>query len=174
MSETFLAECTAILERTPATLDTLLRGLPEAWTQVTEGPDTWSPYDVLGHLIHGEKTDWIPRLNIILEYGESRPFTPFDRFAQFRDSKGKSLATLLDEFRDLRRESLVSLRKANLQSAQLDRKGTHPALGPVTVRQLLASWTSHDLGHIVQVARVMAKRNKQEVGPWAAYMSVMA
>jgi len=169
----FLDECLSILTRTPATLATLLRDLPEAWTSATEGPGSWSPYVVIGHLIHAERTDWIPRLTIILEHGPSRPFDPFDREAQFRESNGKSLSTLLDEFSALRRDNLARLRGLNLQPAQLELKGTHPALGAVTVRQLLATWTAHDLGHILQVTRVMAKRYKQEVGPWAEYLSVM-
>jgi hypothetical protein len=173
MPSPFLHETLSILTRTPATLDALLRDLPEQWTLATEGPGTWSPYDVIGHLIHGEKTDWIPRLGIILEHGASRPFTPFDREAQFRESQGKSLSTLLEEFSALRSDNLVRLRALNLQPAQLELQGTHPELGPVTLRQLLATWTAHDLAHLLQVSRVMAKRYRQEVGPWAAYLSVM-
>jgi hypothetical protein len=173
MSASFLDECLSVLTRTPATLDTLLRGLPEAWTAATEGPGTWSPYDVIGHLIHGERADWMPRLAIILEHGPARPFDPFDREAQFRESQAKSLSTLLDEFGELRRDNLARLRALNLQPAQFELQGTHPALGPVTLRQLLATWTAHDLAHILQVSRVMAKRYKQEVGPWAEYLSVM-
>jgi DinB superfamily len=173
MAAPFIEECLSVLTRTPAVLDTLLRDLPEAWTEATEGPGTWSPYVVVGHLIHGDKADWMPRLSIILEHGLSRPFDPFDREAQFRESEGKSLSTLLDEFSALRRDNLSSLRALNLQPEQLDLQGTHPALGPVTVRQLLATWASHDLAHILQVSRVMAKRYKQEVGPWAEYLSVM-
>lgn len=173
MSAPFLEECLSVLKRTPATLDTLLRDLPEPWTAATEGPGTWSPYVVIGHLIHGERTDWMPRLAIILEHGASRPFDPFDREAQFRESNGKSLSTLLDEFSALRSDNLTRLRALNLQPPQLELKGTHPGLGPVTVRQLLATWTAHDLAHILQVSRVMAKRYKQEVGPWAEYLSVM-
>jgi hypothetical protein len=173
MTAPFLEECMAVLTRTPATLDTLLRDLPEPWTAATEGPGTWSPYVVIGHLIHCEKADWMPRLAIILEHGPSRPFDSFDREAQFGDSHGKSLSTLLDEFSALRRENLARLRALNLQPAQFELQGTHPALGPVTVRQLLATWTAHDLAHILQVSRVMAKRYKQEVGPWAEYLSVM-
>ena len=124
-------------------------------------------------LIHGEKADWMARLAIILEHGLSRPFDPFDREAQFRESQRKSLSTLLDEFNGLRRDNLARLRVLNLQPAQLELKGTHPDLGPVTVRQLLATWTAHDLAHILQVSRVMAKRYKREVGPWAEYLSVM-
>ncbi len=173
MTAPFLEECLSVLTRTPATLDTLLRDLPEAWTAATEGPGTWSPYVVVGHLNHGERADWMPRLAIILEHGRSRPFDPFDREAQFRESDGKSLPTLLDEFTSLRRDNLARLRALNLQPAQLELKGTHPDLGPVTVRQLLATWTAHDLAHILQVSRVMAKRYKREVGPWAEYLSVM-
>ncbi|HEX4227989.1 MAG TPA: DinB family protein [Bryobacteraceae bacterium] len=173
MTTPFLDECLSILTRTPATLDTLLRDLPEVWTAATEGPGTWSPYVVVGHLIHGERVDWMPRLAIILEHGPSQAFDSFDREAQFRDSRGKSLSTLLDEFSALRHENLARLRATNLQPAQLELKGTHPELGAVTVRQLLATWTAHDLGHLLQVSRTMAKRYKQEVGPWAEYLSVM-
>ena len=163
----------SVLTRTPAALDALLRDLPEAWTAATEGPGTWSPYDVMGHLIHGDRADWMPRLTIILEYGSRRAFDPFDREAQFRERERKALSTLLDEFSELRRENVARLRALNLQATQLDLQGTHPALGPVTVRQLLATWTAHDLAHILQVSRVMARRYKQEVGPWAEYLSVM-
>jgi hypothetical protein len=173
MTTPFLDECMSILRRTPATLDALLRDLPEVWTDATEGPGTWSPYVVIGHLIHGERTDWMPRLGIILEHGASRPFDPFDREAQFRESRGKSLATLLDEFSSLRSDNLAQLCDLNLQPAQLELTGTHPGLGPVNVRQLLATWTAHDLAHLLQISRAMAKRFKQEVGPWAAYLSVM-
>jgi hypothetical protein len=173
MSSPFLEECLSVLRRTPATLDTLLRDLPEAWTAATEGPGTWSPYDVIGHLIHGERVDWMPRLAIILEHGPTRSFDRFDREAQFRESDDKSLATLLDEFSSLRHENLARLHALNLQPSQFELQGTHPALGPVTLRQLLATWTAHDLAHILQVSRVMAKRFTQEVGPWAEYLSVM-
>ncbi len=173
MSESFLDESIAILSRTPATLNTLLRDLPEPWTASNEGPNTWSPYDVIGHLIHGEHTDWMPRLEIILKHGPSRPFDRFDRQAQFRESRGKSLFTLLDEFSELRSANLRRLRSLNLQPPQLDALGTHPELGPVNARQLLATWVAHDLDHIIQVSRVMARRYKQQVGPWAQYLSVM-
>jgi hypothetical protein len=174
MSESnFLEECTSVLTRTPATLDALLRDLPEAWTTATEGPSTWSPYDVIGHLVHGEKTDWIPRLERILEYGESLAFDTFDREAQFLGGHRKSLPELLDEFAVLRRESLTRLYSVDLQSRQLRLTGTHPEFGPVTVRQLLATWTAHDLAHILQISRVMAKRFKRDVGPWEEYLSVM-
>jgi hypothetical protein len=174
MPAPFLEESIALLERTPATLNTLLRHLPAAWTDATEGPGTWSPQIVIGHLIHGEQADWIPRLETILQHGTSCPFEPFDREAQFRDSAGKSLPQLLDEFAAARTASLARLRALDLRPAQLDLQGTHPAFGPVTARQLIATWTAHDLSHIVQIGRVMAKRYKQDVGPWAAYLSVMA
>jgi len=174
MSAPFVEECLSILTRTPATLDTLLRGLPDAWTTATEGPGTWSPYTVIGHLIQGEKADWMPRLAIILEQGTARPFDPFDREAQFRESQGKSLAALLDEFHTLRSDNLSRLRDLDLDDGRLELQGTHPGLGPVTVRQLLATWTAHDLGHLLQVSRVMARRYRSDVGPWAQYLSVMA
>ena len=173
MEPDFVEECLSVLTRTPATLDALLGDLPDAWTAATEGPGTWSPFVVIGHLIHGEKTDWIPRLAIILEYGASRPFEPFDREAQFRESDGKSLPALLQEFADSRLDSIARLRAMRLTPEKLELKGMHPALGIVTARQLMATWTAHDLGHLLQISRVMAKRYKQEVGPWAAYLSVM-
>jgi hypothetical protein len=169
----FVAECLSVLTRTPAVLDALLRDLPEVWTEATEGAGTWSPYVVMGHLIHGEKTDWIPRLNIILEHGASQPFEPFNMTAQFRDSVGRPLNALLDEFSRLRRQNVARLRGLDLSDRQLQREGMHPALGRVTVRQLLATWTAHDLAHLVQVNRTMARRYREDAGPWAAYMSVM-
>ena len=162
-----------VLERTPATLRTLLGGLPAGWTDATEGPETWSPYDVVGHLIHGERTDWIPRARIILAQGAQRRFTPYDRFAQFRESEGKSLEQLLDEFTALRAGNLSTLRSWTLSEAQLALEGEHPEFGADTLRQLLATWVAHDLGHLVQVARVMAKQYRDAVGPWRAYLSVM-
>ena len=173
MSTCFLDECLAVLTRTPATLNAFLRDLPEVWTSATEGPGTWSPYDVIGHLIQGEKVDWMTRLQIILGHGAERTFDPFDREAQFQASAGRLLPTLLDEFGILRSENLKRLRALNLQPEQLDLVGSHPAFGRVTVRQLLATWTAHDLAHILQISRIMAKRYKQEVGPWAEYLSVM-
>jgi hypothetical protein len=163
----------AILERTPHTLRALLAGLPHAWTDATEGPETWSPYVILGHLIHGERTDWIPRARIILAQGPERRFTPYDRFAQFRESEGKSLGDLLDEFERLRAENLATLNGWHLTDAQLALEGEHPALGAVTLRQLLATWVAHDLGHVAQAARVMAKQYREAVGPWRAYLPVM-
>lgn len=163
----------AILERTPRTFRVMLEGLSPAWTDSTEGPDTWSPYIIVGHLIHGERADWIPRARIILAQGEDRRFTPFDRFAQFGESEGKSLAQLLDEFARLRAENLVILRDFNLTDAQLGLEGEHPEFGAVTMRQLLATWVAHDLGHIAQTARVMAKQYREAVGPWREYLPVM-
>ena len=168
-----LTNGTAILERTPATLRALLEGLSPDWTDATEGPETWSPYVVLGHLIHGERADWIPRAQLILAQGENRTFTPFDRMAQFRESEGKTLADLLDEFENLRAENVQTLIDWQLTDADLALEGTHPAFGAVTLRQLLATWVAHDLGHIVQVSRVMAKQYRDAIGPWRAYLSVM-
>ena len=163
----------AVLERTPAVLRAMLAGLPAEWITRNEGPDTWSPYDVVGHLIHGERTDWIPRARIILAQGADRRFTTFDRFAQFRESEGKSLGTLLDEFASLRAENLAAIASWHLTEAQLTLRGEHPELGAVTLAQLLATWVAHDLGHIAQIARVMAKQYRDSVGPWRAYLPVM-
>lgn len=163
----------AVLERTPGTLGAMLAGLPPTWTDATEGPETWSPYVIVGHLIHGERTDWIPRAQIILARGPQRRFTPYDRFAQFRESKGKSLADLLDEFARLRTENLATLAGWRLTEVQLALTGEHPEFGPVTLRQLLATWVAHDLGHIAQTARVMAKQYREAVGPWRAYLPIL-
>ena len=163
----------AVLERTPRTLRALLDGLSPKWTDATEGPETWSPYVIVGHLIHGERTDWIPRAQIILAKDADRRFTPYDRFAQFRESEGKTLATLLNEFEEARAANVATLRGWALTDAQLSLTGVHPAFGEVTLRQLLATWVAHDLGHIVQTSRVMAKQYRDAVGPWRAYLSVM-
>jgi hypothetical protein len=168
-----LDEAVAILSRTPATLDSMLRGLSERWLHAHEGGETWSPFDVLGHLIHGERTDWLPRVKMILEQGDSRAFPSFDRFAQFEASKGQSLVSLLDTFAAVRRQSLEGLAAANLTEADLDRWGRHPVFGPVTLRQLLATWVAHDLDHIVQISRVMARQYTDEVGPWRAYLRII-
>lgn len=162
-----------ILSRTPGTLNALLRGLPEPWLVQNEGPQTWSPYDVIGHLIHGEETDWIPRAKIILKHGDARAFEPFDRVAMFEKSKGKSIAELLDNFAALRAENLRELQTINLTSDLLDKRGRHPELGVVTLRQLLSTWVVHDLGHIRQVVRVMSKQYRDAVGPWKAYLSIL-
>jgi hypothetical protein len=163
----------AVLERTPATLRAMLSGLPAAWLDGTEGPDTWSPYVVVGHLIHGERTDWIPRAKIILAQGAERRFTPFDRFAQFRESQGKPLDVLLDEFAELRGQNLATLRGWRLSDAQLALEGEHPDFGAVSLRQLLATWVAHDLGHLAQAARVMARQYRDAVGPWRAFLPIM-
>ena len=163
----------ALLERTPATFRSLLSGLPDAWIAATEGPNTFSPFDNVGHLIHGERTDWIPRARIILAQGANRRFEPYDRFAQIRESEGKSLAELLDEFAQLRAGNLVTLRGWNLSDRELALGGEHPELGLVTLRQLLAAWVVHDLGHVAQTSRVMARQYREAVGPWHAYLPVL-
>jgi hypothetical protein len=162
-----------LLARTPATLRALLSGLSEGWVRQDEGPDTWSPFDVIGHLIHGERTDWIPRLRLILEHGPQRPFTPFDRFAMLQASAGRTLEELLATFETLRAENLRALDALALGEEQLDLQGRHPELGLVTARQLLATWVAHDLDHVVQIARTMARRYTGEVGPWTAYLRVL-
>jgi hypothetical protein len=169
-----MAEAVAILTRTPRTLDDLLRGLPDGWIAANEGENTWSPFDVIGHLIHGERTDWIPRAKMILEHGDARPFDKFDRFAQFEVSKGRTLASLLDEFDTLRRRNVRELESLQLTEAQLDRRGRHPELGVVTMRQLLATWVAHDLDHVVQISRAMARQYTDEVGPWRAYLRIIS
>jgi hypothetical protein len=168
-----LPDALGVLERTPQTLRGLLEGLAPAWTDATEGPDTWSPYGIVGHLIHGERTDWIPRARIILEQDADRRFTPYDRFAQFRESAGKPLADLLDEFTHLRAANVVLLRQWNLSDEQLALTGEHPEFGAVTLRQLLATWVAHDLSHLAQITRVMAKQYRDAVGPWRAYLPIM-
>jgi hypothetical protein len=167
-------EAAAVLARTPGALDALLRGLPENWIGANEGGETWSPFDVIGHLIHGEKTDWMPRVRIILEHGESRPFDQFDRFAQLAASEGRSLGSLLEEFAALRDENVRQLLRLRLSEADLDRRGRHPELGGVTLRQLLATWVAHDLDHVVQISRVLARQYSDEVGPWRAYLRVIS
>ncbi len=162
-----------ILTRTPATLNSLLRGLPDEWVLANEGPDSWSPFDIVGHLIHGEETDWMPRVKSILEHGESRAFEPFDRFAMFERSRGKSLGELLATFERLRGESLRELEGMNLTPETLGKRGLHPELGVVTLGQLLSTWVVHDLGHVGQVVRVMAKQYGEAVGVWRAYLSVL-
>lgn len=163
----------SILERTPHTLRAMLAGLSPAWSDATEGPDTWSPYVVVGHLIHGERTDWIPRAQLILAQGADRRFTPFDRFAQFQESQGKSLIALLDEFERLRAGNLNALAGWRLTEHQLSLEGEHPEFGLVTLRQLLATWVAHDLSHVAQLGRVMAKQYRDAVGPWRAYLPVL-
>jgi hypothetical protein len=169
-----MGEAAAILSRTPAALDALLRGLPEGWITGHEGGDTWSPYDVIGHLIHGERTDWVPRARIILERGETRPFDTFDRFAQFAASQERTIASLLDEFAAARRDSLRELASLGITAPDLARRGRHPELGVVTLGQLLATWVAHDLDHVVQISRVLARQYSDEVGPWRAYLRVIS
>jgi hypothetical protein len=169
-----IEEAVAILSRTPSTLDALLRGLPDGWIAAHEGGDTWSPFDVIGHLIHGERTDWMPRARIILEHGESTPFEKFDRLAQFAESRGRTLASLLDEFAALRRDNVRALDALHLTGADLDRRGRHPELGGVTLRQLLATWVAHDLDHVMQISRVLARQYTDEVGPWRAYLRIIS
>ena len=168
-----LARTIEILERTPATFRALLGGLSDAWTVPNEGADTFSAVDNLGHLVHGERADWIPRARIILAQGPDRTFAPFDRFAHREESRGKSVTALLDEFERLRMGNVATLREWRLTDEQLALQGVHPALGAVTLRQLLATWTAHDLGHLAQTARVLAKQYRDAVGPWRAYLPVM-
>lgn len=168
-----LAEAIQALSRTPSVLRALLAGLPEEWLNSNEGPATWSPFDIVGHLIHGEKTDWIPRAKHILRGPSSAPFEPFDRFAQLHESKGKSLTNLLDEFESLRRENLRELAGLEIGESDLDLEGLHPEFGRVTLRQLLATWVCHDFSHLSQTTRVLAKRHREAVGPWAKYLSVL-
>jgi hypothetical protein len=173
MIEFSLPKSIEILERTPATLASLLSELSEEWLCNNEGGDSWSPFIIVGHLIQGERTDWIVRAKAILEFGESRPFEPFDRFAQFKDTKGKSAGELLEEFRELRSVNLSTLKELDIKPADLLKTGLHPVFGRVTLRELIATWAVHDLGHIRQIARVMAKQYKNDVGPWGAFLPVV-
>ncbi|HYJ38021.1 MAG TPA: DinB family protein [Chitinophagaceae bacterium] len=167
-----IMEGLSILERTPMIVSLLVKNLPDSWIFQNEGGETWNVFDVIGHYIHGEKTDWIPRMQIILGEGDKH-FVPFDRFAQFKDSKGKTLDELLEEFARLRKENVIKLRNAQLDEAALSKKATHPELGEVSLSELLASWVVHDLTHICQIARVMAKQYEATVGPWKAYMGIL-
>ena len=162
-----------ILARTPAAFRALLGGLPDAWTAPNEGPDTFSAFDNLGHLVHGERTDWIPRARIILEHGTTRAFEPYDRFAQVHESRGKTTAMLLDELAELREANLATLRGWKLGERELALEGQHPSFGRVTLAQLLATWVAHDLGHLAQTSRVLAKQYREAVGPWRAYLPVL-
>jgi hypothetical protein len=163
----------ALLARTPAALDALLRDLPGAWTLRNEGENTWTAFDVVGHLIHTERTDWMPRVKSVLQFGAARAFDPVDRFAQLRDNRGKPLAELLDDFARLRAESLTQLRALNLQPADFARRGLHPALGEVTLAQVLAAWTTHDLTHLHQISRILAHQCRNAVGPWSKFLGVL-
>lgn len=168
-----LPQTLSLLARMPATLRLLLDGLPDAITHRNEGPDTWSPIEIVAHLIHGERTDWIPRTKMILQSGDSRTFEPFDRLGHVKESQGKSLAGLLEEFERLRSDNLNELRSLNLRADDLARRGRHPAFGPVTLSQLLATWAAHDLTHLHQISRVIAHQFREAVGPWRAYLGVM-
>ena len=169
-----LEEATALLARTPAVLNAWLRGLPAGWLAANEGGETWNPVDVVGHLVHGEHADWMPRAHRILKDGDTVAFEPFDRRAQFHELAGLSLPELLDELERARTANLRDLASLSLDEADLDRRGLHPALGTVTMRQLLATWVAHDLDHVTQVARVMARQYTEEVGPWHAYLRVIS
>ena len=162
-----------VLRRTPATLRALLDGLPGAWANSNEGDGTWSPFEIVGHMVHGERTDWMPRVRMILEQGEARPFEPFDRFAQLKASENKSLGDLLQEFAHWREDNLAALASLQLRPADLARRGMHPKLGTVTLAQLLATWPAHDLTHLHQLSRVLAHQLSSSVGPWSAYLGVL-
>lgn len=168
-----LGEAIAVLERTPRVIETMLGGLPAGWSEVTDGPRTWSPRVVVGHLIHGEETDWIPRARLILEHGEARPFTPYDRFAQFRRFGRTPLPALIRMFSQARERNLAVLRRWRLTQRQLALTGIHPEFGRVSLGQLIATWVAHDLGHTVQIARTMARRYREDAGPWVKYLSVL-
>jgi DinB family protein len=168
-----LADAASLLARTPATVDALLRGLPDDWIAANEGGDTWSPFDVIGHLIHVERTNWMPRARFILEHGDARTFDTLNRLAQFAESEGRKPASLLDEFATLRRQSLSELKALHLTGTDLDRRGRHPEFGVVTLRQLLATWVAHDLDHVMQISRVLARQYSDEVGPWRAYLRII-
>jgi hypothetical protein len=162
-----------LLSRTPQILEDLLLDIPDTLLYANEGGDSWSPYDVVGHLIHGEKTDWIPRMKICLSDDDHKTFTPFDRFAQFEDSKGKSLSELLQEFHRLREENIITLKNFQLLPADFEKTATHPTFGTVTLQQLLATWVVHDQNHIYQITRTIAHQYRDETGPWKAYLRII-
>ena len=168
-----LDKSTEILARTPLVLESLLTGLSREWLMENEGENTWSPYDIVGHLIHGEKTDWIPRARVILSDEEDKTFVPFDRFAQLEEDSNKPITELLQDFRRLRMENIEVLKSFDLDEEKLAKKGMHPELGEATLKELLSTWTVHDLGHIAQISRVMAKQYKDEVGPWGAWLGIL-
>jgi hypothetical protein len=168
-----LAHTISLLTRTPASLNALLRDLPQAWTFQNEGENSWSAFDIIGHLIHCERADWMPRARIILQFGESRAFDPFDRWGYAQESKTKSLEQVLDEFAHLRSENLAELRAMNLRQENLELRGRHPTLGVVTLSQLLATWAVHDLSHLHQISRVMAHQYREAVGPWRGHLGVL-
>jgi transposase len=169
-----LREATALLAATPRTLEALVGGLPDGWTDAREAEATWSPAEVVAHLIHCERTDWMPRLRIILEHGEARAFDPFDRDADLQQANPRSVHPLLDELTELRAHNVATLKALELTDADLERRGTHPEFGPVTARQLLATWVAHDFDHVMQIARVVGRQYTEEVGPWSAYLRVIS
>jgi DinB superfamily len=171
--KTDLADLIDLLNRTPRALKELLHGLPKTSTESNEGENTWSPFDVIGHLIYGEQVNWIPRAKMILEFGEAKVFEPFDRFAQFEASKGKTMEDLLEEFKDIRQENIRTLKNMNLTLEDLQRCGHHPEFGRVALGALLSTWAAHDLDHLVQISRTLAKGYREAVGPWRAFLSVM-
>ncbi|HMB69252.1 MAG TPA: DinB family protein [bacterium] len=168
-----LARAVSVLSRTPASLDALLRDQPEEWIHCKEGPESWSPFDVVGHLAHGERTDWIPRVRMILDHGEAETFEPFDRFGMFAASRGKTVNELLDEFAEVRADSLRTLEDLRISPGDLRRTGRHPSFGPVTLEHLMAAWVVHDLGHVRQITRVMAKQLREAIGPWSQFLPVV-
>jgi hypothetical protein len=168
-----LTKSLEILERTPLVIESMLKGVSDEWVMANEGKDTWSPYDIVGHYIHGEKTDWIPRLEIILSGSPNKEFAPFDRFAQMQDSKGKKIQELIEDFKSIRAENIVKLKSKNIRETDFLRKGFHPSLGDVTIAQLISTWVVHDLNHIAQISRVMAKQYKDDVGPWVEYLGIL-
>jgi hypothetical protein len=163
----------SLLDRTPAALNVLLRDLPETWTFRNEGEGTWSAFDIVGHLIHAERADWVPRVKMVLQFGETQAFETFDRWGHEREVQGKSLGDLLDEFARLRSGNMDELRALNLRPDDLQRRGRHPSLGVVTLSQLLATWAAHDLTHLHQISRVMAHQHREAVGPWGKYLGVL-
>ena len=168
-----LQQTAALLARTPAALDALLRGLPGSWTHANEGGATWNAFEIVGHLIDCERTNWLPRARIILEHGESQPFTPFDRGGHVRETKDRSLDEALDEFIRLRARNLAELEALHLQPADLDRRGIHPSFGPITLSELLATWATHDMTHLHQLSRVLAYQYRETVGPWSRFLGVL-
>lgn len=163
----------ALLEKTPSAFNALLRDLPEAWTRRNEGERTWSAFDVVGHLIHCDYDDWMPRIHTALQHGDSQPFAPFDRWGHVKAVEGKSMPQLLDEWIPLRAKRIQELQDLHLSEADLARRGRHPGLGPVTISELLATWATHDLNHLHQTARVMAQQYRENVGPFRQYLGVM-